>query len=249
MSKLAKDGASVPLSIWRGFFALKERQLFLPFIGFFSIYLIYGLFLSKTFIPPISGLYALSLGTAIIDLALASAGFLIVTLISTFFGGLIIDFYANKNERIWDGLSYVIKRFPTLFIVVLVTGVSIILGFALFVLPGAFLGVKFMFAQQEVMVHEKGAIESIKSSYKSSKGKFWSRFSLLAVIVLISIAAYAFSSIFSSTNNVLSYIGTQLILPVNVLLSFILAYIAVFGQVAVTDYFLQRIVRTKKTYK
>ncbi len=238
--KSAKRRASVPTSIVRGFAALGKKHIFVPFIGFFAMYLSYGLFLAGTIIPPITGLVSLPITSFVLDALLAIAGFLLITLISTFFGGLIIDFYARKHDSLWSGVSHTTERFQSLFLVVLSTGLATLAGFALFVIPGAFLGVKFMFAQQEVMVHDKGAINAIKSSWRASRGMFWPQFSLFFAVSLISIAAYVFSALSSSTGVLLVYLGTKLFLPLDILVSFVLAYAAVFGSVAVTDYFLQR---------
>ncbi len=229
--KLTADG---PRSIWRGFSALRKRQLILPFAGFFVMYLLYGLLLSGS----VSS--ALSTGAVATNTIFALSGFLAITIISAFLGGLIIYYYASKNQSLWSGISYVTKRFPTLFVVVLSTGVLTILGFVALIVPGIFFSVKFMFAQQEVMIRDKGVVESIKSSYRSSKGRFWPQFSLIFVVAALSIMAYAISRLFFDAGPFQAYLSSASILPVDAIISLILAYVAVFGSAAVTDYFLRR---------
>ncbi len=238
MLNKSKSSLNVYSSLKHGIFAFSKKEIIIPFLGFFIAYLLYIFFLLNIIVK-----YTYQIKTPYVPLFDGISiiiGFLIVTLVSTFFGGIIIYFYSGRYKGILNMLKNLTKRFLTLYLVVLITGVLTIIGFILFFIPGAFLGVKFMFSQQEVLLNNKGVISSIRSSWIASKGWFWPQFRLFLIIFLISLSAYILSTFSTGNGELLLYLGKNFIVPLDIIISIFIAYSSVIGNVSVTDYFLRR---------
>ena len=100
----------------------------------------------------------------------------IVTVLKTIFGlvtgmGLIkisLEFIDRKKPQVSD-LFYT-KSIVNYFLVSLINGIIVVLGFILLIVPGIILSIKLQYSTYLVVDKNMGVIESIKKSWEMTKG-------------------------------------------------------------------------------
>ncbi len=93
---------------------------------------------------------------------------------------------ANMGAALGDGLRY----FFPLFIVALLVGLGVLVGFIFFVIPGLFLMVRWAVSAPAVVVEREGPTHSIGRSADLTEGYRWAVFGLILLYVVF---AYAIS--------------------------------------------------------
>ncbi len=145
---------------------------------------------------------------------------LVLVLIGAFITASIMLSVSSKNADPVKIAKKAIARYPTYFLTILAAGIAVGIGCILLLIPGIFLAFKFCVAGVESVVGEKDVVESLKSSWKKTKGNFWGilaaffvLYILIAVItgvigivtVLLKVSPLStlFSAFFSLTSTIL----------------------------------------------
>lgn len=79
----------------------------------------------------------------------------------------------------------------------IVVGILVVLGTILFVVPGIFLALSFLFVRQEVAVADKSVVEAIEGSWNLASGE---RFALLALVVVLLVIWFTSALLLSFVN-------------------------------------------------
>lgn len=88
-------------------------------------------------------------------------------------------------------------RFGAFFLLGIVSNFAIFLGLALLVVPGVLLIVRWWMAAPILLDSNAGVIESLKESWRQTKGRFWPILRLLAVIWFpVVLTSFAFGAAF-----------------------------------------------------
>ena len=89
-------------------------------------------------------------------------------------------------------------RFPAYFVLGLITGLGIIVGFILLIVPGIVLIVRWSISGPAIISGEQGIMDSIAYSWRETEGNFWSILATLLVLyapgVVVAVGAYAVPS-------------------------------------------------------
>ena len=147
-------------------------------------------------------------------------------LVNLFLGSMIIKMIYDASKRklsIANSAKYIATKYITLLIASILFGVITILGFAALFIPGIFLLVRLYFFEYNIIIDNKGIVESLKNSWKMTKGNWWRIFGLVIVFGIIS--SFASSIINLIPIEFLSVAITSLIITPWQLSSFTMAYL------------------------
>jgi hypothetical protein len=108
-----------------------------------------------------------------------------------------------------------------------VLAVLVIIGLALFVLPGVFLYVVFLFLRQEIALRDRNFVDALAESYELTKGNRITLFGLVAVLFVVAIVAVLPSIVVTAVGGP-TLVGTAIGLLVG-------PVVALFGIAATTD--------------
>jgi len=89
-------------------------------------------------------------------------------------------------------------RFPAFFVLGLVTGLGILVGLVLLIVPGIVLIVRWSIAVPAVISGEQGTMDSVAYSWRQTEGKYWSILATFLVLyapgLAVAVGSYAFPS-------------------------------------------------------
>lgn len=160
-------------------FKLAKENLFFFIILFVIIILITAV---------MSGLRITTLHTPLVSFAL----WLLQTIIDLVIGiGLIqitLKFIDNKEPEYRDLFYY--QPIVNYFLVTLLTGLIVLGGFILLIIPGIFFAFRLKFAVYLVIDKNLGPVEAIKKSWKITKGNVWNLFFFGILLGLINILGF-----------------------------------------------------------
>ena len=95
------------------------------------------------------------------------------------------DIINNSQQSVINYYFKSVFYIMPLFLVGLIVGFVLILGFAAFILPGIFLLGKLIFAQYFLLLRGKGVLESIELSWKIASEKAWNLGLVIFGMVLV----------------------------------------------------------------
>ncbi|MGA2968043.1 MAG: hypothetical protein ABSD69_02645 [Candidatus Levyibacteriota bacterium] len=161
-----------------GFKLAKENLFF-----FFALFIIVILTVAV-----ISGLRIATLHTPLLSFAL----WLLQTVIDLVIGiGLIqitLKFIDNKKPKYKDLFYY--QPIINYFLVALLSGLIVLGGFILLIIPGIFFAFRLKFAAYLVIDKNLGPVEALKKSWKITRGNVWNLFFLGILLFLINILGF-----------------------------------------------------------
>jgi uncharacterized membrane protein len=70
----------------------------------------------------------------------------------------------------------------------IVLGVLVTIGLVLFILPGVFLYVVFLFLRQEIALQDRNFVDALAESYELTKGNRLTLFGLVAILFVVALA-------------------------------------------------------------
>ena len=94
------------------------------------------------------------------------------------------ELFLGRDIGVIEAYSRVLKRFFPLLGTILLSGIIIVLGFMLFVIPGVILWIWFAFIPQTVVIDGEGGVSAMKRSKYLVKGFFGKTFVLLVLLFL-----------------------------------------------------------------
>ncbi len=140
------------------------------------------------------GWYFIGLFLAFVGLFIFTAGdsAVITALSYILYGGylaLMLN-HARGRKVVFDDLFSIDARWISFAFLGLIKGLLILAGFLLFIVPGIYLSVRWMFA--ELLVIDKGLrpLEALKASSELTKGYRWKLFLFTLVMVLLIILGF-----------------------------------------------------------
>ncbi len=116
------------------------------------------------------------------------------------FGGFIAMLLRNYDGKtvVFDDLFSIDNRWISFTFTSLIKGMCILVGLLLFIVPGVYLAIRWMFA--ELLVIDKGMrpMEALKASSEMTKGNMWKLlwFFILTILTILAGAALLFVGIF-----------------------------------------------------
>ena len=113
----------------------------------------------------------------------------------------------------------------------IVVAVLATIGLFLFVVPGIFLYVAFVFLRQEIALEDRNFVDALAESWELTKGDRFQVFGLVVVLVVVALGAVVPSAL-GSTLGLPSIVGTAIALVLSPL-------VTVFGVAATTDAYRQ----------
>lgn len=137
-------------------------------------------------------------------------------LTSPLLGGAIAkaagDLYLAREPQLGDTIAFTLRRFGALLLIAILTGLAVVLGLLLLVIPGIFLMVRLYFGSIAVVLEGQGASDGMRRSFELTKGRFWPLLGAAIVIFIITVVVtiivsipFAFGGLFvQSVGNVLA---------------------------------------------
>jgi len=203
---------------------------YIPFlvVGFFTEAL--GKIVSQTFPMP-----ATPDPTAPTDVLLSYLvsffEFLVVTLllvglvswiVDVIVGGMTVKVASDTLERrsidLSEALNFTAGRLPSLLGAAIVTGILIVVGLILLVVPGIILAIMFSLIVPAIVIERVGALESLSRSRRLVGGRWLKTFGLLLLVYLIIFVAGlifgAISSVFGDADWIVSNVLGSLVSPI-----------------------------------
>ena len=148
------------------------------FVAIAAIYVVVGLFqigLSKSAIA----LFVLSLIRVVIGVVISMGTIKIA-----------LEFVDKKNPKISD-LFYT-KSILNYFLVSLIRGIIVFIGFILLVIPGIIFSIKLQFVTYLVVDKKLGALQALSKSWEMTKGVKWNLFLFWLALLGINILGFLF---------------------------------------------------------
>lgn len=112
-----------------------------------------------------------------------------------------------------------------------VLAVLVTIGLVLFVLPGLFLYIVFLFMRQEIALEDRNFVDALAESYEVTKGNRITLFGLVAVLFVVAIVGFL-PSAFATIAGVPAIVGVAIGLLVG-------PVVTLFGVAVTTDAYLQ----------
>jgi hypothetical protein len=95
------------------------------------------------------------------------------------------DVIEKGKGNLQESFNFAVSKLPSLLVASIITGVVILVGFLLLVIPGIILMIMFSLVVPAIIIEQKGAFDSLNRSSKLVSHRWFETFALLIVIVLI----------------------------------------------------------------
>ncbi len=116
--------------------------------------------------------------------------YLLVMLVGIIVGMGAIKISLNFCDHKKSSFSTLFSQYRLFFIYLLTTiiySLIVLLGFILFIIPGIYLAIRFAFFEYFIIDKKMGVIQSLKESWKITKGNFWGLFAFYFIVIIINI--------------------------------------------------------------
>lgn len=142
-------------------------------------------------LPPPEEIAEPDLLPAIASLAFTLIQFFLVTpFLTALFARATADLYLGAEPEISSTLRYAASRLGSILLVSILTGLAMIGGFLLLIVPGVLFYVRFAFGPATVVVEDIKGRKAMGRSWRLARGHFWRLFgSLLLANILVSIVS------------------------------------------------------------
>lgn len=155
-----------------------------------QIWVLCGLLIGFTIISMIISLFAMPAQTSITGQIIVNLIMVIIS--SAFYLGYCKNLFQalDGEEPQFSAYGQQSRKIFTFFITSLIYSIIIIIGLALFIVPGIYLAIRLQFASAFIVEEDSGIIESLKRSWEITKGQGVQLFMLLLVMILIILVGF-----------------------------------------------------------
>lgn len=155
-----------------------------------QIWVLAGLYIGYIILSMIIALFAMPAQSSI-------TGQIIVNLITLIFtSAFYLGYYKNMFQALdgeepqFSAYGQQSRKIFTFIIATLIYIIIILLGFALFIVPGFYLMLRLQFASAFIVEEDSGIIESLKRSWEITKGQGMQLFLLFLVMMLVFLVGF-----------------------------------------------------------
>ena len=124
---------------------------------------------------------------------------------------LIDDIFKEKSRSVSNYFYQALYFFPKIIGIGLITGILVVLGFLLFILPGLYISARLMFAPYIGLMENRPILDSVKKAYEITEGKGWKLIGYVAAvifpIIIILITILTGFAVFLIPENINAYIA------------------------------------------
>ena len=124
---------------------------------------------------------------------------------------LIDDIFKEKSRSVSNYFYQALYFFPKIIGIGLITGILVVLGFLLFILPGLYISARLMFAPYIGLMENKPILDSVKKAYEITEGKGWKLIGYVVAvifpIIIILITILTGFAVFLIPENINAYIA------------------------------------------
>ena len=96
---------------------------------------------------------------------------------------LIDDIYKERGRSVSNYFYQALYFFPKMFGIGIITGILVVFGFLLFILPGFYLFARLMFSPYIGLMENRPILDSVKKSFEITKDKGLDLFGYIAAII------------------------------------------------------------------
>ena len=124
---------------------------------------------------------------------------------------LIDDIFKEKSRSVSNYFYQALYFFPKIIGIGLITGILVVLGFLLFILPGLYISARLMFAPYIGLMENRPILDSVKKAYEITEGKGWKLIGYVVAvifpIIIILITILTGFAVFLIPENINAYIA------------------------------------------
>ena len=124
---------------------------------------------------------------------------------------LIDDVFKKRSRSVSNYFYQALYFFPKMIGIGLITGILVVFGFLLFILPGFYLLARLMFAPYIGLMENRPILDSVKKAYEITEGKGWKLLGYTAAaffpIIIILITILTVPAVFLIPENLNAYIA------------------------------------------
>jgi hypothetical protein len=132
---------------------------------------------------------ALSSGAQILDVLVLYA--VVAPLVTAIAVEMLKSLGAGRRPRLWPSVIAAFEAFSPLFFTLLIAAAGIAIGFVALIIPGIYLGVRWTFATQAVLLDRVRNVDALRRSAELTTGAWWRVFGLLLLAILVVTVATA----------------------------------------------------------
>ena len=96
---------------------------------------------------------------------------------------LIDDIFKEKSRSVSNYFYQALYFFPKIIGIGLITGILVVFGFLLFILPGLYISARLMFAPYIGLMENRPILDSVKKAYEITEGKGWKLIGYIAAVI------------------------------------------------------------------
>ena len=96
---------------------------------------------------------------------------------------LIDDIFKEKSRSVSNYFYQALYFFPKIIGIGLITGILVVFGFFLFILPGLYISARLMFAPYIGLMENKPILDSVKKAYEITEGKGWKLIGYVVAVI------------------------------------------------------------------
>lgn len=96
---------------------------------------------------------------------------------------LIDDIFKEKSRSVSNYFYQALYFFPKIIGIGLITGILVVLGFLLFILPGLYISARLMFAPYIGLMENRPILDSVKKAYEITEGKGWKLIGYIVAVI------------------------------------------------------------------
>ena len=124
---------------------------------------------------------------------------------------LIDDIFKEKSRSVSNYFYQALYFFPKIIGIGLITGILVVFGFLLFILPGLYISARLMFAPYIGLMENRPILDSVKKAYEITEGKGWKLIGYVVAvifpIIIILITILTGFAVFLIPENINAYIA------------------------------------------
>ena len=124
---------------------------------------------------------------------------------------LIDDIFKEKSRSVSNYFYQALYFFPKIIGIGLITGILVVFGLLLFILPGLYISARLMFAPYIGLMENRPILDSVKKAYEITEGKGWKLIGYVVAvifpIIIILITILTGFAVFLIPENINSYIA------------------------------------------
>ena len=96
---------------------------------------------------------------------------------------LIDDIFKEKSRSVSNYFYQALYFFPKIIGIGLITGILVVFGFLLFILPGLYISARLMFAPYIGLMENRPILDSVKKAYEITEGKGWKLIGYVVAVI------------------------------------------------------------------